>query len=196
MLMPCTAVPLGSFGFTLDDALDAQQCADIIELARYQLDHSETLGEYIEGYRTSSDTWLQQSDLPHVLGKLQSLVEEITGLPAANQESIQILRYEVGQEYKDHHDYWHPGTDYYEEQMARGGQRIWSILVYLNEVEEGGGTAFPELEIEVIPERGKLLAWKNVTEQGLNYDSLHIGLPVEQGVKWVAVTWVREQAFV
>jgi prolyl 4-hydroxylase len=63
--------------------------------------------------------------------------------------------------------------------MARGGQRIWSIMVYLNEVEEGGGTAFPELEIEVIPERGKLLAWNNVTEQGLNYDSLHIGLPVE-----------------
>jgi hypothetical protein len=61
MLMPSSSVPLGSFGFTLDDPLDAQECADIIELARNQLDQSGTLKEYIEGYRISSDTWLEQS---------------------------------------------------------------------------------------------------------------------------------------
>lgn len=195
MSYPVNAIPLGSFGFTLRDALGPAECEALIELASDRLAQSGVVGTQLENYRTSAGAWLESAELPHILGKLRALVEEITELPVANQESVQVLHYEVGQEYKYHHDFWEPSAEYYEEQMSRGGQRSWSVLVYLNDVPKGGGTAFPELEVEVLPERGKLLAWKNVTEDGLNYESLHAGLMVEEGVKWVAVFWIREKLF-
>ena len=80
--------------------------------------------------------------------------------------------------------------------MARGGQRAWSVLVYLNDVSAGGGTRFPILGIDVLPKTGKVLAWQNTIDGELNYDSLHAGLPVTQSTKWVAITWVREQPLI
>ena len=192
---PENLTPQGSFAYTLDDFLTAEECRAIIDQARDQLEKSGLLGVQYDNYRTSSGTWLQRENLPDVLDKVQDLVAAITRLPAENQESVQVLRYEVGQEYKEHQDFWHPDTDYYDEQMERGGQRAWSVLIYLNEVPRGGGTAFPRVGIEVEPDRGKVLAWQNTLDGELNYDSLHAGLPVREGEKWVAVTWVREHAF-
>ena len=190
-----SAQPLGSFAFTLTDFLTPQECQSVIEQAQGQLEKSGLLSDQRDNYRSSSGTWLTRHDLPEVLKKIEKLVMGLTGLPAENQESVQVLHYEVGQEYKDHQDFWHPNTDYYDKQMNRGGQRAWSVLIYLNDVPAGGGTGFPKLGIDVSPQAGKVLAWQNTIDGELNYDSLHAGLPVEEGVKWVAVTWVREQAF-
>ncbi len=186
---------LGSFAQTREQFLSEKDCAAIIASAEQKLAPSGLLGTQREDYRTSSGAWLGADDVPEVQQKLRQLVIDITGLPAENQENIQVLRYEPGQEYRQHQDFWHPGTDYYDAQMARGGQRAWSVLVYLNDVPEGGGTRFPNLGIDVLPKTGKVLAWQNTIDGELNYDSMHAGLPVIAGTKWVAVTWVREQAF-
>ncbi len=186
---------LGSFAQTRDQCLSEEDCAAIITSAEEKLAPSGLLGTQREDYRTSSGAWLGADDVPEVQQKLRQLVIDITGLPAENQENIQVLRYEPGQEYRQHQDFWHPGTDYYDAQMARGGQRAWSVLVYLNDVPEGGGTRFPNLGIDVLPKTGKVLAWQNTIDGELNYDSMHAGLPVIAGTKWVAVTWVREQPF-
>ena len=186
---------IGEFAFTRDNAVSESDCASIIQAAQAKMAPSGLLGEQRDGYRTSSGAWLGPNDAGSAQEKLRQLVTDITGLPWEHQESIQVLRYEPGQEYKQHQDFWHPGTDYYQAQMARGGQRAWSVLVYLNDVPEGGGTRFPELGIDVLPKAGKLLAWQNTLDGELNYASLHAGLPVIEGTKWVAVTWVREQAF-
>ena len=190
-----TPVMLGAFALTLNNCLSQADCDAIIAAADKKLDPSGLLGEQRENYRTSSGAWLGPDDVPDVQRQLRTLVAEVTGLPAQNQESIQILRYEVGQEYREHQDFWHPGTDYYDGQMARGGQRAWTVMVYLNAVADGGGTRFPRLGIDVLPATGKLLAWRNTLDGELNYDSMHAGLPVREGVKWVAVTWVREARF-
>lgn len=186
---------IAPFVQTVRDLLPAEDCRRVIDLAREQLEASGLLGEQRDGYRTSSGTWLSPNDLPGVVQNISDLVCEITGLPASHQESVQVLRYLPGEEYKPHHDFWHKDTDYYEEQMSRGGQRAWSVLIYLNEVEAGGGTRFPRLRLEVRPKTGLGLAWRNLRNGEPNQDSLHAGLPVEQGEKWVAVTWVREQPF-
>lgn len=186
---------LGAFALTIDDCLSQADCDAIIAAAARKLDPSGLLGAQRENYRTSSGAWLGADDAPEAQAKLRALVVEVTGLPHENQESIQVLRYELGQEYREHQDFWHPGTDYYDEQMARGGQRAWTVMLYLNTVPGGGGTRFPRLGIDVLPATGKLLAWRNTLDGELNYDSLHAGLPVAEGVKWVAVTWVREAAF-
>lgn len=192
---PPALQPLGDFAFVRDHALSASDCQAVIRLARDRLTQSGLLGEQRDAYRTSSGTWLHSADEPDVLGRIQQLVVEITGLPMAYQESLQVLRYQVGEEYREHQDFWHPDTSYYDEQMARGGQRAWSVLIYLNDVPRGGGTRFPKLDIDITAEQGRMLAWKNTIAGELNYDSLHAGLPVEEGEKWVAVTWVRERPF-
>lgn len=123
------------------------------------------------------------------------MIADVTGLPRENQELIHILRYNIGEEYKPHEDFFHPGTDYFSEQIKRGGQRIYSVIIYLNEVEKGGETYFPRVNISVKPETGKVLIWKNVIGNLLNFNSKHAGLPVIAGEKWIAIKWVRELAF-
>ena len=98
----------------------------------------------------------------------------------------------------NHHDFFHPGEGYFEKEVTnRGGQRTKSALVYLNEDFTGGETEFPQINIKVLPKRGKLLAWDNLNSDGsLDYTSLHAGLPVESGIKYIAVIWIRENKFV
>ena len=111
-------------------------------------------------------------------------------------ESIHVVKYSVGEEYKDHHDFFHPGEEYYEDEVNRGGQRLKTALVYLNDDFEGGETNFPNLNIKVDPKKGKLVLWDNIKDDGsLDYDSLHAGLPVKSGYKYIAVIWIRENEF-
>jgi prolyl 4-hydroxylase len=184
------------FVFTLKNFLSGEECQSIIETATSQLEKSTLLGTQRSGYRTSSSTWLYRNDLPDVVDKIESLVDQITDLPRNHQEALQIVRYGVGEEYKSHEDFWHPNTDYYDEQMARGGQRAWSIMIYLNTVSRGGHTRFSRVDIDIDTEPGKVLAWKNTIDGELNFDSSHAGMPVEEGEKWVAIKWVREERFV
>jgi len=186
---------LGHFVQTLEAGFTTSECEAIIAAGEAKLAPSGLLGKPRENYRTSSGAWLGPNDAPAAQQKLRNLVVDLTGLPLDNQESIQILRYEHGEEYRAHQDFWHPGTDYYDAQMARGGQRAWTVMLYLNDVPKGGGTRFPALGIDVLPKTGKVLAWQNTCDGELNYESLHAGLPVTEGTKWVAVTWVREAAF-
>ena len=184
------------FIFTRKNFLSGEECQSIIDTAASQLEKSTVLGSQRSGYRTSSGTWLYADSLPAIVDKIESLVDQITDLPRSHQEALQIVRYDVGEEYKTHEDFWHLNTDYYEEQMSRGGQRAWSIMIYLNEVPRGGDTRFTRMEIDIEAEPGKVLAWKNTIDGELNFDSSHAGMPVEEGEKWVAIKWVREAPFV
>jgi len=193
--LDASTVPLGSFALTIENFLSPEECQALMAVAGKKMQKSGLLGFQRDNYRTSSGAWLARKDLPAVTGKIRQLVCAITGLPPENQEPVQVLHYALGQAYLPHQDFWHPNTDYYAQQMARGGQRAWSVMIYLNDVPRGGGTEFPDVDIHVTAERGKVLAWRNIVDGELNYDSLHAGLPVEEGEKWVAVTWVRELPF-
>ena len=184
------------FIFTRRNFLSGEDCQSIMDVAAKQLEKSTVLGTQRSGYRTSSSTWLYADNLPEVVGKIEKLVDDITGLPRTHQEALQIVRYDVGEEYKTHEDFWHLNTDYYDQQMARGGQRAWSIMIYLNAVAGGGQTRFTRMGIDIDAEPGKVLAWKNTIDGEINVDSSHAGMPVESGEKWVAIKWVREQPFV
>ena len=118
-----------------------------------------------------------------------------SGLPVENQEEIHIVKYEIGGEYKPHHDFFHVTEDYAAEHIANGGNRIKSALIYLNDDFEGGETEFPELNIIVKPELGKLVIWDNMVDGKLDYTSIHAGLPVKSGIKYIAVVFIRENNF-
>jgi len=107
---------------------------------------------------------------------------------------MQGQRYEPGQEFKYHLDLFWTKADYWKLEAKRGGQRTITAMAYLNDVEEGGATAFTQLGLAVKPRRGALLIWNNNLPSGLpNEDTMHAGAPVIQGVKYVLTKWYRSR---
>jgi prolyl 4-hydroxylase len=112
-----------------------------------------------------------------------------------NGELLSILRYQTSQEYKPHHDYLEEDTHDYSKVKA-SGQRVATLLTYLNEGYEGGETAFPKRNIAYKGQTGDALYFKNVDHKGHPADtSLHAGRPIVSGEKWLATLWCREKPF-
>ncbi len=180
----------------VNDFLSQQHCEMLIELSQPQFFKTTTLGKEIDGYRVAQGAWLSSDS--EAVKLLRKMVSEHTSFPEENMEGTHIVKYEIGGQYKVHHDFFHPGEDYFEREVTkRGGQRTKSALVYLNDDFTGGETEFPQINIKVVPKKGKLVIWDNLNPDGsLDYTSLHAGLPVESGVKYIAVIWIRENKFV
>lgn len=175
--------------------LSPEECKKLIEIAEPQLYKATTLGKAIDGYRVADGAWLS-SNVEEVC-KFRCMVSELTGYPEENMEGTHVIRYNIGGEYKVHHDFFHPNESYFDKEVTeRGGQRAKTALVYLNDDFKGGGTEFPQKSTLVNPVTGKIVVWDNLNEDGtLDYTSLHAGLPVEEGTKYVAVIWIRQNKF-
>lgn len=143
-------------------------------------------------FRTS-----ETCDLSHENPSVRALedrLHELNGIDPALGEPVQGQRYEVGQEFKPHTDYFTPGGQDFEKFCAVSGQRTWTFMVYLNEVEAGGATRFKTIGKTIQPERGKLLCWNNASPDGtMNPDTLHHGMKVRRGVKYIITKWYREK---
>ena len=171
--------------------LTIDECNELIDVSKDKLSEATTLGIVIKDYRTAEGTWLFEKT--ELNDRIKTIISKKTGLPIEHQEAIHIVRYKVGGEYKEHHDFFHPNTDYFESETQKGGQRVYSCLFYLNDNFEGGETAFTKINYMVKPELGKLVIWKNLNyDLSINLNSLHAGLPVTKGEKWICIIWVRE----
>lgn len=143
--------------------------------------------------RSGRNCWI-----PHnynaVVKDLVLRVAEIVGIPLQNAESMQVIYYARSEQYAPHFDAWDAGTERGQRCMAKGGQRLVTCLLYLNDVEAGGGTCFPKLDMEVKAKRGRMVLFHNC-HRGSNIRhpaSLHGGLPVLAGEKWACNFWFRE----
>ena len=115
------------------------------------------------------------------------------GIAPEHGETMQGQRYAPGQHFRAHHDYFHEGERYWPQMQATGGQRTWTAMIYLNEVEEGGATWFPQGGLRVLPRKGLLLAWDNMAADGSpNTRTMHEGMPVVEGTKYIITKWFRE----
>lgn len=143
-----------------------------------------------EGYRTSHSCNVDPYD-PEI-ERIEHALSDLLGIENSHSEVLQGQRYHVGQEFKDHHDYFHISENYWKKEAPNGGQRSWTAMVYLNEPEAGGATAFPQLEYEVAPRKGMLLTWNNMGPDGKpNPNTLHAGTPVVEGTKYIITKWFR-----
>ena len=192
----------GPWVITLENVMTEQECDALIELGAesgYKI--SQDVGKKkfdgtFEGYandrRTSTNAWCQE-DACYNNTATQSVltkIENITGIPDANSEYLQLLKYEVGQFYKTHHDYIPHHTERQE------GVRILTVYIYLNDVEEGGGTDFPTLGIIVMPKKGRVLIWPSVLDEdpdAKDHRTQHQALSVEKGIKYGANAWVHQR---
>ena len=146
-------------------------------------------------FRTSEGTVL----LPHMLDYTAVRIAERLTFPGSfNQpegEFLSLLRYMPGQEYRPHHDYLDEDANDYS-MVKTCGQRRATLLTYLNEDYDGGETEFPELGIKYRGTTGDSLYFENTDENGRPIpNSLHAGLPVTSGEKWLATVWIREKPF-
>lgn len=181
--------------FKVRGFMDADECAALIELVERDLYPSGVLGNPVPGFRTSKSCNLSPADAP--VAAFEARVADLLGINRRFMETVQGQRYEVGQEFKPHHDFFHRGQNYYEEVTQLGGQRTWTAMLFLNRPEAGGNTGFPNALVEAEPEAGSLLIWNNMQPDGRpNPNSLHHGMPVEGGRKYVLTKWFRERPLV
>lgn len=181
--------------FAFGDFLSPEECTRLIGMidaaARPSALHE--LG-YDSGFRTSYSGDLDPSD-PFVAG-ISARIDALLGVPAAIGEPVQGQRYLPGQEFKPHNDWFYATESYWPQEQQRGGQRSWTAMAYLNPVDEGGATAFTLLGIEIEPKAGVLLLWNNAAPDGRpNEATLHAGLPVVRGAKYVITKWYRTRLF-
>ena len=169
------------------------QCAELIAVIDAGRIPSPVVSDDpVPAYRTSETCYLYPAAA--VVAAVEKSLDRLTGIDPVHGELLQGQRYGVGQEFKPHHDFFHTDQLYWREQAAMGGQRTWSAMAFLNEPEAGGRTNFPTAGIMVTPRTGNLLVWNNMDELGSpNHASLHQGMPVEQGVKYVLTQWYRER---
>ncbi len=176
----------------LNDAL-ARDLIALIDADRRPSTIADANGD---DYFRTSETCDLSSGEPAVK-TLEAKLYALNGIDPALGEPIQGQRYAVGQEFKAHTDYFTPGGADYERFCADSGQRTWTFMVYLNTVEAGGATRFKVVGKTFQPELGKLLCWNNARPDGsVNPNTLHHGMKVRKGVKYVITKWYRERPWV
>ena len=186
----------GAAIFVRRDFLGADDCAALIARIEAERRPSE-LADHA-GYASfrTSETCDLGSDDGFVTGIIATLAA-YAGLDAAHAEPLQGQRYAIGQEFKAHTDTFEPGGSDYDRYCSVSGQRTWTMMVYLNAPAAGGATRFKQFGKIIRPETGKLLAWDNLLADGQpNYATLHQGMPVRAGVKYIITCWFRERPWV
>lgn len=180
--------------YILDDFLSSAECDELIEVINRHLRPSTTTTSGDDPrFRTSQTADLSLVDEP-IVAAIDGKIARTLGIRAAYSEGIQAQRYDVGQEFKEHTDYFDRGSADYDEYTADAGNRTWTFMVYLNDGMEGGSTRFPAIDIEFEPRKGRALVWNNRYVDGRpNPDTLHSGTPVTQGIKIIITKWFREK---
>ncbi len=177
--------------FAIGDFMTPDECAKMRELIDASAKPSVVFDmDYSEGYRTSYSGDVDPHD-PFVK-KISRRIDDLLGIDPSFGETIQGQRYMPGQEFQPHHDWFHPGTNYWDLEMNRGGQRSFTAMVFLNQVEAGGTTDFVDLEIALEPKPGVLVVWNNALPNGqTNSKTIHAGRPVISGEKYIITKWYR-----
>ena len=178
--------------------LSPEECDALIAAARPRMARSLTVatqtgGEEVNDDRTSDGMFFQRGESALV----QTIEERIAKLlhwPVKNAEGLQVLRYLKGAQYLPHHDYFDPLQAGTPALLARGGQRVATLIMYLAEPEAGGATVFPDLDLQVAPKRGQAVFF-SYPEPLPSSLLLHGGAPVVAGEKWIATKWLRQHEF-
>jgi prolyl 4-hydroxylase len=198
-----TEIPEGPWLILFDNFLTDEESDRLIEvggLEGYQrssdvgtLKYDGTYENYVNNGRTSENAWCQHACYNDTL--VQGVIDRITKktiIPEVNSEYLQLLRFHEGQYYHTHHDL-------IEHQLDRQpGVRILTFYMYLNDVEEGGGTDFPRLSLTVKPKKGRAVLWPSVLNDNPNEKDQrteHQALAVKKGVKYGATAWIHQRDF-
>jgi len=179
--------------FDRPEFLPPALCTDLVALIDRNRRPSEIADANGDNYFRTSETCDLDPEEPAVLD-LEARLLALNAIDPAHGEPVQGQRYAVGQEFKAHTDYFEPNGRDFEKYCSVAGQRTWTFMIYLNEPEAGGATRFKVIDKMFKPELGKLVCWNNHRPDGtLNAATLHHGMKVRKGTKYVITKWYRER---
>lgn len=180
--------------------LTDEECDYLISIARPRLETSTVIdslsnGLKLDSGRTSEGCFLSDHDDP-IINNIEKRISALVNIPIENGETLHVLRYEKGEEYKPHYDYFSMNTIGGAAAYERGGQRIATLIMYLYTPEKGGETIFPLVNIKIKPTRKNAVLFYNCTsEENVDPLTLHGGAPVIAGVKWIATKWLHPRPY-
>lgn len=183
----------------LADLASAEECEALIESARPRLARSLTVvaddgSETQHEDRTSSGMFFERGET-ELVRRIERRIARLLDWPVQNGEGLQVLQYLPGAQYKAHHDYFDPAEAGTPTLVARGGQRVATLILYLNEPASGGATVFPEARLDVLPRRGQAVFF-SYDRPHASTRTLHGGAPVQAGEKWIATKWLRQREYI
>jgi prolyl 4-hydroxylase len=185
----------------LSNVLSAEECEQLIALARPRLTPSTVVdpvtGENrVAEHRNSEGMFFALGETPFIAA-LDARFSRIMNSPVDHGEGLQVLRYGPGTRSTPHFDFLVPNNAANEQSLRRSGQRVSSLVAYLNDVPGGGETSFPHAGLSVCPQRGNAVYFEYCNSRGqVDAASLHAGAPVTEGEKWAVTKWIRERRFV
>jgi prolyl 4-hydroxylase len=180
------------------DFLSHEECDELRALADKRLARSETVqtdtgASEVNSARTSEGMFFERGENA-LCQRIEARIAALVNWPVERGEGIQVLRYRPGAEYKPHYDYFDPAQPGTPTILKRGGQRVGTVVMYLNDPKVGGGTTFPDVALEVAPAKGNAVFF-SYDRAHPSSRTLHGGAPVVEGEKWVATKWMREGVF-
>ncbi|MDX5474735.1 MAG: 2OG-Fe(II) oxygenase [Bacillaceae bacterium] len=171
----------------LGNVLSEEECDELISLSKDRMQRSKLRDSLETELRTSSSMFFQEGE-NELITCVEKRVSQIMNVPYEHGEGLQILNYQIGQEYKAHFDFFSSSS------KPAKNPRISTLVMYLNDVEEGGETYFPKLNFSVSPQKGMAVYFEYFyDDQTLNELTLHGGAPIIKGDKWAATQWMRRQ---
>lgn len=172
----------------LGNVLSDEECEGLIRMSEDKLKRSK-IGNTrtVDDIRTSSSMFFEEGE-NELVARIERRLSQIMNIPVEHGEGLQMLNYHIGQEYKAHFDFFSSTS------RAASNPRISTLVMYLNDVEEGGETYFPKLNFSVNPQKGSAVYFEYFYDnQDLNDLTLHGGAPVIKGSKWAATQWMRRK---
>lgn len=179
--------------FVLRNFLSDQECDALIDMIDSNRKPSRLMSDSPDpNFRTSETCNLDRNNV--IVSGVETKLTSLLGVASKYGEILQGQRYSVGQQFKPHHDYLRTTGPYWVRQEKIGGQRTWTAMIFLNVPEQGGETYFPLADVRLPPRRGSLVTWNNLDAAGEpNALTLHQGMPVIAGVKYIITRWYRER---
>jgi prolyl 4-hydroxylase len=184
----------------IDQFLSDRECEELIEQSRQKLLPSAivdptTGDDRLIPERTSEGTYFQRGENT-LVQRLERRISELMNWPVECGEGIQVLHYRAGAEYQAHFDYFPVQDSGSAPHLSQGGQRVATLVMYLNDVIDGGETFFPEVGLSIIPKRGSATYFAYCNSLGqVDPATLHSGAPVVSGEKWIATKWMRQNKY-
>ncbi|WP_079506041.1 prolyl hydroxylase family protein [Mesobacillus jeotgali] len=180
-----------------ENVANQKECKELIDLAKGKLQPSAVVGDSnkkLSSSRKSEQAWIHHNINENVL-QISERIASIVGKPLNHAEKLQVVGYQPGGKFNAHFDTFQSSSQLGREYLLKGGQRIYTAILYLNSVKAGGETFFPALSLEISPIQGNLLVFENfsrVTDQ-VYLIAKHGSRPLIEGEKWIATLWFREK---
>jgi prolyl 4-hydroxylase len=185
----------------LDQVLSDEECEQLKQMTAGRLTPSAVVApgtgsHEVMDIRSSEGVYFPCGET-ELLVRIEARTAAIMHWPNENGEGLQVMHYTVGGEYVPHHDYFPASDEGSAAHLRVGGQRVSTLIMYLNDVEDGGETIFPKIGFSYVPRKGQGLYFEYSNSEGaLDPLTLHGGAPVKRGDKWIMTRWMRERPYV